>query len=148
MQNNNLKRKLNLWTPVFLWALVIFAFSEIPTVPMSRVTWQEFVIKKSAHVIEFGVLAAFLYRAFLGSGTGKKNAFRISLLTSIVYGVLDEVHQRFTPGRTSTIRDVLFDTMGALIGLFFVRRFLPQIKGSGRVLRAVYKFVYEKKDSD
>lgn len=132
------------WVPVVLWGGVIFAFSEIPTIPMSTVTWQEFLIKKSAHIVEFGIFAILLYRALLGTGAKKGDAFKYSLTASIIYGILDEYHQSFTPGRTSTIRDVMFDALGAYIGLLFVDRYLPRLKEKSRITAIIHQFIYEK----
>ncbi|MBR4011522.1 MAG: VanZ family protein, partial [Spirochaetaceae bacterium] len=35
-----------------------------------------------------------------------------------IYGIIDEIHQSFTPGRSSTISDWIADTLGALFGSF------------------------------
>ena len=40
-----------------------------------------------------------------------------SLVLAILYACSDEWHQRFTPGRTSSIIDVFIDTIGSVIGL-------------------------------
>ncbi len=40
-----------------------------------------------------------------------------SLLVAIGYGLLDEFHQSFVPGRSSTLADVGLDAMGALVGV-------------------------------
>jgi len=37
-----------------------------------------------------------------------------------IYGVTDEFHQSFTPGRTPMATDVLYDTAGALLGLLLL----------------------------
>ncbi len=64
---------------------------------------------KLYHASNFGVLAALLYLA-----TG-----RVWLAASLasLYGVLDEVHQAFVPGRSSDAGDWLADTTGALIAV-------------------------------
>lgn len=47
----------------------------------------------------------------------KKYAGRITFITASVYGILDEVHQLFIPGRFYDIYDILADIAGVLIGL-------------------------------
>lgn len=45
MLNNKYRNRLLYWLPVILWAFLIFAFSEMSTLPSAHVTWQEFIIK-------------------------------------------------------------------------------------------------------
>lgn len=38
-----------------------------------------------------------------------------------IYGIVDEIHQSFTPGRESSVLDWVADTIGAVIGVFVFR---------------------------
>lgn len=109
--------KLKYWIPVVLWAGVIFFFSSIQIGGASQFYWKDFVIKKTAHLIEYAILAILLYRAIISSGVKPKNAFLYAFFISIFYAITDEVHQIFTPGRGATVRDVVIDAIGAWIGL-------------------------------
>ncbi len=104
------------WLPPILWALVIFTFSSFQTASASKFYLGDFLIKKTAHILEYGIFASMLYRAMINSGLGKKKAMWYSVLLAFLYGATDEFHQSFTPGRGPSIRDVLIDTFGA--GLF------------------------------
>ncbi len=42
-----------------------------------------------------------------------------SILIATFYGVTDEIHQFFVPGRTADVYDVLSDFIGASIGSIF-----------------------------
>lgn len=42
--------------------------------------------------------------------------FLIALCAVVFYGITDEVHQMFVPGRTASVDDLLADAIGALIG--------------------------------
>jgi VanZ family protein len=79
-------------------------------------------MKKSAHVIEYGIFGVLLYRAFRGSGIDRKRSMIFAVAISIMYGVTDEIHQSFTPGREPKIRDVFFDALGASLAVYFVDR--------------------------
>lgn len=68
---------------------------------------------KLYHAGNFGVLAALLYLA-----TGR--AWLAVLLASL-YGVSDELHQAFVPGRSADPADWLADTAGALAAVLLVR---------------------------
>ena len=43
-------------------------------------------------------------------------ALLLTALVSSVYGVIDEVHQYFVPGRNCNVWDWLADTLGAVLG--------------------------------
>lgn len=106
---------LKYWLPFVLWAIVIFTFSSNPTVKTSEVHWQDFVLKKSAHVVEYFIFSLLLFRAIINSKLRMKNQFVFIVLTAFIYGLTDEFHQSFTPGREPKLRDALFDLLGSLL---------------------------------
>ena len=63
------------------------------------------------HVSAFFLLALFL---FIASLRGEKNAGIIvfAFLVAIFYGISDEIHQIFVPGRSSSLGDVFLDSVG------------------------------------
>lgn len=121
-----IRKVIRFWLPVVIWAVVIFLFSARPTRRATQIFWQDFIIKKSAHVFEYGVLTLLLYRALKEVGVEKKEAGVYSIILAVLYGVSDEFHQSFTPGRESTIRDVIFDTIGAILAIYGLWRYLPK----------------------
>lgn len=118
---------LRFFIPVVLWSLVIFTFSSFPTGSASRYYWPDFVVKKLAHMVEYGILALLVYRAFINTGVSKPVSLRFAFVWAVVYGMTDEVHQSFTPGREATLRDVIFDTIGAGVALYFLWKLLPKM---------------------
>jgi VanZ family protein len=40
---------------------------------------------------------------------------------SSVYGIIDEIHQSFVPGRDCNVRDWLVDTLGAILGAWAMK---------------------------
>lgn len=113
-----LKTLLSLWTPVLFWMIVIFTFSSIQVGSTSEFYWKDFVVKKTAHIFEYGILATLVYRALINSKIEKKKAMWYSVLFAFIYGLTDEFHQSFTPGRGPKFTDVLIDTTGASIFIF------------------------------
>jgi VanZ family protein len=103
-----LQRRFSLWAPVVLWAGVIFGLSSIPALSSGLGVWDE-VLRKGAHMTEYAILGALLYRA-LGRVVP---AFGLGIL----YAGTDEVHQNFVHGRHSSPFDVAFDACGLAIGL-------------------------------
>lgn len=120
------KRFLVFWLPLIIWAIIIFGFSANPTTQVSEVRWQDFVFKKFVHVVEYGVLATLIYRAFVNSGVDKKKAGYWAAGLAIIYGITDEFHQSYTPTREPTLRDVIFDTIGALLAVYSIWYLLPK----------------------
>ncbi|NIW80004.1 MAG: VanZ family protein, partial [Calditrichae bacterium] len=48
----------------------------------------------------------------------------IAIIIGIVYGISDEYHQSFVPGRFADVVDALADTLGIIIGVLLFR-FVP-----------------------
>jgi VanZ family protein len=123
--NKKLEMIIIYWLPVILWGLVIFNFSSAPAIATTPVHWQDFIIKKCAHLTEYAIFAMLLYRAFRSWGVEKKTAGLYAIFICLAYGATDEFHQTFTPTREPTIRDVTIDTAGGIIGIFIIWKLLP-----------------------
>ena len=108
---------LKYWLPPILWGLIIFSFSSLQVGSSNEIYWKDFVIKKTAHIVEYSILAVLLYRAMIGSDIEKKKAIIFAILIVSLYGFTDEFHQSFTPGREPRIRDVIIDTIGGALGV-------------------------------
>ncbi len=90
------------WGPAVAYAGLIFYLSAQSSFPVPGRLWD---FDKVIHFIEYGVFAVLLMRA-----TGSPP---ISLLIAALYGVSDELHQSFTPGRDCSAFDALADCIGA-----------------------------------
>lgn len=112
-----IKKLAKYWLPPVLWALIIFTFSSFPTIETSDFFLWDFLIKKSAHLIEYGILAILIYRAMIETEIDNKKAIIYSIIIAGLYGASDEFHQSFIPGRGPAVRDVIIDTIGATIGI-------------------------------
>ncbi len=68
------------------------------------------------HVVEYAVLSLLIFRALINSSSKqlRTNALLLAILISTFYGISDEIHQAFVPGRMSTVFDVLFDGIGSV----------------------------------
>ncbi len=110
------------WLPVYLYALLIFILSSIPKLPQIGTDIPG--LDKLGHIIEYGLFGLLLARAFKNSSsqflTG--NFLILTCLVSCLYGITDEIHQSFVPGRESSAWDVLFDTIGALFFVWIKRK--------------------------
>jgi VanZ family protein len=85
------------------------------------------LLRKFAHLTEYGILALFVYGSF-----AQEQPFRWRLRQAIccisivgLYSLTDEFHQRFVPGRHASLVDCGIDVAGAAIAIviiFEVRR--------------------------
>jgi VanZ family protein len=78
----------------------------------------------STHSAAFAVLSILCCRALAG-GLGpalRRSDALLAVAFSVAYGVSDEYHQSFVPGRDPTAWDVAKDAVGALVGAWLYAR--------------------------
>jgi len=81
--------------------------------------------RKCAHLAEYAVLAVLLWRALRRSSEQGDAPWRwpvagLTLALVALYAATDEFHQVFVPSRQASVLDVLLDTLGGALALFFV----------------------------
>ncbi len=104
--------------------LGVFALSShaLPPVPLNFPG-----LDKLVHATIYGVLAALMLRSMRHREGGySRLQMAAAIALASVYGMTDEVHQYFVPGRTADVLDWCADTAGALaavaISAAWVRR--------------------------
>lgn len=97
------------WIITFLIALTIFYVSSL-TAEETAGAASHGANAIAYHTIIFFVLAFFLLMSVV-RGKNQKLIFH-ALIISVLYGLLDELHQYFVPGRSSAFSDVLLDSIG------------------------------------
>ena len=136
------------WLPLLIWLGVIFVGSTsvmsaehtsryiVPFLLWLKpgmspeAIWTILVVtRKCAHVTEYAVLALLLWRALRSVPTLHAKTllvFGAALFGCALFAASDEFHQTFVKSRTPSVRDILLDTGGALLGLLigasFARR--------------------------
>jgi VanZ family protein len=132
----SVRQFLKYWLPVVAWMIFIFIGSTdllsavhtsrfigpflrwfAPDISEATVGSVQLVVRKCAHLTEYAILAALLYRAFRQNQSRVGRALVMSFLIAAVYAALDEFHQSFVASRTGSPRDVIIDCLGALAGL-------------------------------
>ncbi len=103
------------WGQAALYAVLIFFLSSRPDLPDV-----EFFIEindKVAHFILYTPLGFLLRRALTLRGTlsSRQTAF-LAVLLGVLYGISDEFHQAFVPGRYADPADVVADAVGVWFG--------------------------------
>jgi VanZ family protein len=100
------------YLPAVLWSFVILAFTSIPDLnpPLLGFTWQD----KFEHFVAYAIFGAGILYGNLKDGKGK-NLLGMAVFCS-VFGILDEIHQHWIPGRSTDPYDWIADMLGALLG--------------------------------
>ena len=81
----------------------------------SQIYWQDFIVKKIAHFIEYFILAVLIFRALKQSTEYSRVVLiLLTLLVTVVYASTDEYHQSLVPGREPRYRDVAIDSLGVV----------------------------------
>ena len=81
-----------------------------------------FGVRKCAHMAEYALLSMLIYlvcASFKNSFFYRSKVW-IAFAVCVVYAATDEIHQLFVPGRSGEVRDVLVDSLGALIGILII----------------------------
>lgn len=98
------------WIPAFLMMVLIFMFSSRSSTQLPDFLDWDYVVKKTGHVIEYGLLALAFYFALRFEPKHRWTAW----FFAIFHAAMDEFHQSFVPGRHPSLIDVLvFDNLGA-----------------------------------
>ena len=150
------KRIIKVWLPSAVWLGVIalestnlgsaehtgrilypifhFLFNMYP----DRFAFWHALLRKLGHVVGYFILSVLLFRSWRATFPRLSTRWclqwaTVALLTTSLVATLDEWHQSFLPSRTGTVRDVILDTMAALlaqIALFMI------LRNDGRVYNA------------
>ena len=106
------------WGPAATWAAVLFLLSEARL--DSSPSWLT-INDKVVHLGLYLVLGATLAWA---QRHGRRGSVLLFLFLGMVYGVLDEWHQSFVPGRDPSWGDWGADAAGVVLGFFLLRFYL------------------------
>lgn len=129
------------WLPVAVWMALIFSGSGdsrsashssriiaplvrwlCPDVSEETLNLVVLLVRKCAHLTEYAVLAWLFWRAVRKPVKHDRRpwSWRLAggaILFVMLYAASDEWHQSFVPNREGCVRDVLIDTVGAMLGM-------------------------------
>jgi VanZ family protein len=137
------------WLALGLWYASILFTSSLASVPVTNQPLSDYLIAKSGHVVVYGVLGWIAMVAVTEPSAGLSLGRRTALITTVILGLIlasmDETRQMFVYGRTSTLTDVVIDTLAmsgsALLHHALTRRAgsppLPEAPGDPRQQRTV-----------
>ena len=121
------------YTYGLLRAALRFLFPEISGAVLYKINA---VVRKLAHVTEYFLLAALVWRALRrGAVEFWRREWALGTLAAgLLVASLDELHQTFEPGRQGSPLDVGVDSLGILLALvvLYVRARLRTVGRTGR----------------
>jgi VanZ family protein len=109
--------------PPFIYAGIILYLSSLSA---SKIQSIKIIPDYILHFAEYGIFMWLIMRFV-------KNTYRIGIWSCLlgftivaIFAVIDEIYQLYVPGRMSSVRDVVADTVGALVAMgiyIYVDRF-------------------------
>lgn len=108
--------------PAILYAALIFGLSSLQKTPLDEMPFWNF--DKLVHLLEYAVFGILLMLAFRSDQIDQpmRRANLQTIIVGILYGLSDEIHQFFIPGRISSIEDFVADALGILLGVWLFNR--------------------------
>ena len=120
-------RTLSLWLAIG-WMATLFYLSSQPILPTPDLfAYQD----KLFHAVAYGLLGVLLLMSFRYQApryTGIQKALAVGIAS--LYGISDEFHQSFVPGREADILDWAADTIGALTAVLMLAFIVKKKLGS------------------
>ena len=123
-------RTLQIYAPPLLLMAVIFILSSIPGKldddhALRFLTEFNPQLQNLLHIPMFGLLQWLWLRAF--AQVGKSGGGRVLACIGITtaYGLFDEFHQLFVPGRYASLTDILLNLVGVAMGTLAFRWLSP-----------------------
>ena len=135
----NFMRFVKYWLPLLIWLGVIFLGSIDlmsaehtsrfivpflrwlkPDISPETLASIHFIVRKCAHLGEYATLALLLIRASISMTNLKQSAWMLYAsvwVACFLVAATDEFHQTFIVSRSASIRDVMIDSAGAIVGL-------------------------------
>ena len=115
------------YTPLILYWIILLIATSLPAPDLPDVWGSD----KLKHFLAYAVLAFLLNLSLLvqekRSLSSKQAAF-MTLGICLFYGLFDEIHQIFIPGRSAELLDLAADVTGALTGVIIVLYLVRKIK--------------------
>ena len=122
------KRKVYLvYVPLVLYWIMLFTATSLPAAHVPSFA----ISDKIKHFSAFFGLSVLLSLTLLYQNKVllfKKYFIAAAVIISSFYGLVDEIHQSFVPGRNSEFLDWVADSLGAAAGVLFVYYLLKKFE--------------------
>lgn len=124
----NLKKRILSSLPTIIWMSLIFFLSSRENLP----DLNKFILNfdKIAHFLVYFVLGIFLQFFFIINFDlkSKQLYYIIVIAIGFTFALSDEYHQIFVPNREPDFYDLIFDFLGIVFSLFFIKIIKKNLK--------------------
>lgn len=124
----NLKKRILSSLPTIIWMSLIFFLSSRENLP----DLNKFILNfdKIAHFLVYFVLGIFLQFFFIINFDLKSKQLYYIIVISIgfTFALSDEYHQIFVPNREPDFYDLIFNFLGIIFSLFFIKIIKKNLK--------------------
>ncbi len=113
-QNNHYSFYFLVWLPTVAYCGMIYYLSGNPSpIEVDQFPHQDKVL----HLLEYGILSVLFFYSLSKSipSYSVRAVVVLAIVLTSLYGISDEAHQYFVPGRDSSIGDVFADFIGATL---------------------------------
>lgn len=109
-----MKEILQRYGPALAWAILLFVLSSIPDLafPVTVFSWDD----KIHHAAAYTPLGFLLLRSIAREGACRQKDLWLAIVIGVLYGISDEIHQYFVPGRFMDWTDAAADAVGVTLG--------------------------------
>ncbi len=114
-------KKKFLYLPLGLYWLLIFILTSIPGNHVPKLFGVSDKIKHFGAYFVLAILLNFTLHIQNRFSLLSKNSILFTFLITLFYGLFDEVHQIFIPGRAFDWWDLVADVVGSLLGILLVK---------------------------
>ncbi|MEA2125363.1 MAG: hypothetical protein QOI80_2145 [Solirubrobacteraceae bacterium] len=104
--------------PVALMGLIFFLSAQ-PDLSSGLGDW-DLILRKAAHMVEYGALALLWWRAL------RTRSLLPAAAIAVAYAITDEYHQTFVEGRHGAPVDVLIDGAGVALAIYLATTILAR----------------------
>lgn len=108
-------RWLGNYIPLGMWLGLIYWLSSQPRLVEIEDVVGEVLFFKGAHFVTYAVLVWLWWRALAPARRVTRWTMAAAFIMTVLYGLSDEVHQLYVPGRYGRLSDVMIDASGALM---------------------------------
>ena len=127
MKRSHSYHKFIYGAPVLAYAGLIFFLSSVPKFPDLFPTFSGF--DKIAHFCAYYLFGCLICRWLLAerSRFANRHALFLTILIGTLYGISDEWHQSFVPGRDASLWDALTDALAVVTAAATYSRIMRKI---------------------
>jgi len=121
-QKINQNKKLYIYTPLVIYWIILLAATSFPSDALPSIGIND----KYEHLVAYFILSVLFGLTLMFQEKNqrmKKNWNSYTVMILLAYGIFDEVHQYFIPGRYFDWIDLLANFVGIILGVYFIRKY-------------------------